>query len=271
MEARVELQPAGRTLSRTLDVAFGNLAIPMVPSPDAVESGRQFTIDAVRERWQAGQCALHALADHLDTTGLSERAAAICAALDSEDAPNAERLHSVFSSRPDLTVEWAKRSIDPTRGGLEEAIGQSRPDLDPRQVDSILRLTILPGLVIWSDQICAEVYDGLWPHGLCPICGSGPAFAESRGLEQGRHARCDRCASSWPLLHLLCPYCGNTDHRTLRYVYIERDRERAKLSICECCGGKLKVISTIAPLSPPAIFVAELELVDLDWVNETDG
>ena len=42
--------------------------------------------------------------------------------------------------------------------------------------------------------------------------------AELVGPEKKRHLRCVRCGSDWTWLVLLCPYCGNDDHRTLRVL-----------------------------------------------------
>ena len=63
---------------------------------------------------------------------------------------------------------------------------------------------------------CAALTDiDKWDRGYCPVCGAWPALAELVGAEKRRVLRCGRCGTWWSWLVLLCPYCGNDDHRTL--------------------------------------------------------
>ena len=64
------------------------------------------------------------------------------------------------------------------------------------------------------------------------------------------------------------PTCGRTDHRILRYLFAEEDQGRFRLAICDACGGRLKVITTLAPLSPPGLVVAEFTMLYLDLIEE---
>jgi len=140
--------------------------------------------------------------------------------------------------------------------------------LEPALVESVLRLVLLPGLADWSQQVCVQLTEGIWPSGQCPICGSGPALAESRGLEQRRRLRCDRCAADWPGEHFRCPFCCESDHRALRYTFVPGEQDRYRLSICDRCGGRIKIIATLAPLSPPGLLVAELAAIHLDLIDD---
>jgi hypothetical protein len=47
-------------------------------------------------------------------------------------------------------------------------------------------------------------------------------------------------------------------------VFVEGQAGRYRLSICETCQGRLKVVSTIAPLSPPGMLVTELAMLHLE-------
>lgn len=267
--ARPELEPAGLALARGLEAAFGRPAAPLIPAADRDVGETTFSIESIRASWHDGRPALVDLMDSLDGTALADRALTICAAIRTDDSPAAGRLLFAIKQQPQRVFDWIKLSLEPGAGSLEQAVVNCRLDLDAAQVASVLRLTMLPALAEWSQRVCSELTDGTWSHGICPICGSGPALAESRGLEQRRHLRCDRCAADWPWQHFLCPFCGTSDHRSLRYVFLDGEQDRARLAICDRCGGRLKVISTIGPLSPPGLLVAELDLIYLDLIGDS--
>ena len=60
--------------------------------------------------------------------------------------------------------------------------------------------------------------------------------------------------------------CGEADSRALRSTYVEGEGDRFRLACCDRCGFALKVVSTLAPLSPPGLLVTELATVHLDMI-----
>ena len=89
-------------------------------------------------------------------------------------------------------------------------------------------------------------------------------MAESRGLEQRRRLRCGLCAADWEGERLRCPFCNETDHRKLSFVAVEGEQDRFRIALCDSCGGTLKVVATLAPISAPGLLVAELATTHLD-------
>jgi FdhE protein len=131
---------------------------------------------------------------------------------------------------------------------------------------SVLRLALLPALARFAEPL-APLFLGIsWTRGDCPNCGQIGTLAESRGLEQRRFLRCGLCAGEWPGDRLRCSFCGETDPQALHYRFVEGDRDRHRLALCDRCGGGLKVVSTLMPLSPPGMLVAELDTVHLDLI-----
>src|SRR5205823_506094 len=108
----------------------------------------------------------------------------------------------------------------------------------------------------------------VWSRGECPNCGSPPGLAESRGLEQRRYWRCGLCAADWPGERLRCPFCGQTDHRNLHYRFVEGEQGRHRLALCDTCGGRLRVVATLAPVSAPGLLVVELATAHLEPADE---
>jgi FdhE protein len=265
--ARPELESAGRVLARVLEAAFGEPARPLVPGLEEDFDESDGWLDPIRSAWEKGEPALPGLALALEGSNLAERALAVCAAIGSDGSPPADRLHRVIEREPERVFDWVKLALRLGDGSLAQAACECKHDLDPIQVESVLRLSVLPTLAEVSHRICARLPEGAWRHGTCPVCGSGPALAESRGLEQRRHLRCDRCAADWPCQHFVCASCGTSDHHSLRYAFVEGEQDRYRLAICDACGGRLKIIATIVPLSPPGLLVAELAAIHLDFLG----
>jgi FdhE protein len=114
-----------------------------------------------------------------------------------------------------------------------------------------------------------------WAHGWCPVCGSWPAFAEARGLENARRLRCARCAADWPTAWLRCPYCGEDDHMRLGSLVVTLDQERdpaasglarvaTSIDTCGRCRGYLKTMTTLGPTPADDLGLIDLATVELD-------
>ena len=265
--ARPELATAGQTLERVLDAMFAAPSIPLlITEHDNGASAIVGSLDACRSAWQNGRPAIEPLTSIIDFSDLAARARAICMAISADDCEAAARLASMTGRTTEQLGEWFRLVLENDVGKLESSVWSRDPQLDPAQVASVLRLAMLPALAGWSRAVGAELKPGEWPFGHCPICGSPPALAESRGLEQERHLRCDRCAADWPWQHFQCCYCLTTDHRALRYLFVDGEHDRRRLVVCDRCGGRLKVLSTIGALSPPGLLVAQLDLIDLDLI-----
>jgi len=90
-----------------------------------------------------------------------------------------------------------------------------RLGLDAPAFAQLLQLAVQPALWQAVDQLSVLTDIDRWDRGYCPVCGAWPALAELVGPERRRVLRCTRCGVGWSWLVLLCPYCGNDDHRTL--------------------------------------------------------
>ena len=140
----------------------------------------------------------------------------------------------------------------------------------------LLELALQP--VLWEAAArCATLTDvDRWDRGYCPVCGSWPALAELVGAEKRRVLRCGRCGTSWSWLVLLCPYCGNDDHRTLGTLTPEdvrpgsasptsgESRSRDRVDVCERCHGYVKSIATFHSVPTPRLAAEDAGTVHLD-------
>jgi FdhE protein len=137
----------------------------------------------------------------------------------------------------------------------------------------LVELALQP--VLWAAAArCAALTDiDRWDRGYCPVCGAWPALAELVGAEKRRVLRCGRCGTWWSWLVLLCPYCGNDDHRTLGTLIPEdpatasasgESRSKHRVDTCEHCHGYLKSIATFTSVPTPRLAAEDAATVDLD-------
>ena len=134
--------------------------------------------------------------------------------------------------------------------------------VDAEALARLLELALQPVLWVAAER-CAALTDlDRWDRGYCPVCGSWPVLAELVGAERRRVLRCGRCGTGWSWLVLLCPYCGNDDHRTLGTLAQPDSADR--VDTCERCHGYIKAIATYA--SHPAVRLAaeDVATVHLD-------
>jgi FdhE protein len=255
---RPELTTAGRSLAACLRAAFSEPPTESVPAPDP---------EPIRAAWREGVPAFRSAPPSLDRAGLNARALAVCEALRAEN-PSASPLHTALRrGRADLLAGW-----DAVRDGSPQAIEAqaTASGLNPSLLGSVLRLALLPALARLAEALAPIRAEFPWSRGLCPNCGQEPVFAESRGLEQRRFLRCGLCAAEWPGDRFRCPFCGEINSHSLPYRFVEGEQNHYRLALCNGCGSSLKVVSTLVPISPPGLLVAELATIHLDLIAERD-
>jgi hypothetical protein len=266
IEARPELAEPGEMVARIVRAAFSIAGSPE-PSLRPGEEGTDFLIERIREGWDEGVTAVRVVRPALDPSRLTRRADAIARCSDPGFVP-AGRFRELTAKEPGKVAELAMTLLMDGDQGLEASLGTLV--IEPGYGTSVLRLVLLGELGDWSARICSHLGDTSWPRGDCPVCGAWPALGESRGLEQRRFLRCDHCGAGWPGNRLQCPFCGQSAHHALHYLYSEGEQDRYRLALCDGCEGRIKLIATLAPLSPPALVVAQLAMVHLDLIGPQD-
>jgi FdhE protein len=141
---------------------------------------------------------------------------------------------------------------------------------DAHRLAATMQLVAMPVLLAARARLAAEVPRG-WGRGYCPVCGAWPAFAEVRGLERQRRARCGRCACDWRFDALHCPYCDERDHGQLTGLVVEGEEETRRVDTCKQCNGYLKALATLMAVPDEQVPIVDLESVELDLVATERG
>ena len=247
---RPELAEPARTLAIVLKLAFSG----------AKSAGATSSKDAYPLAWAEGRPAFQVFPPTLDSTEISDRAVSIVSALWPAN-PTASRCLSALERGEIDVAACAFRML---RGEFAvDAVGLEELGIEAEFFRSVLRFGLLPSLAEITKTSTAPTE---WPSASCPYCGSQAALAESRGLETSRFLRCGLCAGDWPAPRLGCPECGERDSDRCRILFVEGEENARRLVLCESCGLRLKVVSTLRPLSPPSIAVVELEAIHLDFL-----
>lgn len=85
-----------------------------------------------------------------------------------------------------------------------------------------------------------EVEKG-WIHGDCPTCGEKPVmgFLKRTGRGRERFLSCCHCGTSWSYKRVGCPYCGNSDPKTLGVIDVEEEGD-IRIDVCNNCDSYIK-------------------------------
>lgn len=138
-----------------------------------------------------------------------------------------------------------------------EALSEAARELDvnDRALSFFAYNSIKPSL-----QLCAEhlqTYldaERTWEKGYCPVCGTSPVIS-ILGSSGERQLVCGFCWHHWKAQRLACPFCGNTDSKTLSYFFSESEKG-CRVYVCEHCRKYLKCVDS-REIGRPV--VAELE------------
>ncbi len=134
---------------------------------------------------------------------------------------------------------------------------------DAAALGAVAQLAARPLLQACGRRLGGHVPAG-WAHGYCPICGAWPVLAETRGIERARRLRCARCGGDWAFPVLLCPFCGERDHRRQGSLVPEGEEDLRKVDTCRSCRGYVKTVTTLVPIPPPEVLVQDLATLELD-------
>lgn len=244
--------------------------LPALFADPSDEKTPPITAESAQAKLTGGMPLLRGESLSLDTGAFQRRWRAVCTAVQRHQNPEGGKAVAEALERRRL---GPAEMVTAVLAGHPEVIHQRADELglEAPLTTAVLGLVLFPALAR-INGVLAPVRDGkAWHHGHCPTCGSWPLLGEFRGLEQTRFLRCGLCASEWEFPRLLCPYCGERDHRQLGYFGVEGEESRWRAAVCESCRGYVKMVSSLAALSAPALLVANVATLHLDLAAADRG
>ncbi|NWF75152.1 MAG: formate dehydrogenase accessory protein FdhE [Nitrospirae bacterium] len=134
--------------------------------------------------------------------------------------------------------------------------------------------SINPVLEAYADRIKGYVEQDSWRKGYCPVCGSEPLMGKIKnveGVEGAKFLICSSCGFEWRFDRILCPFCGNGDHKKLRHFYIEKEGKGYRVDVCDICKKYIKTIDLRELKIDVIPHVEDIGTIHLDIIAQNEG
>jgi FdhE protein len=132
-------------------------------------------------------------------------------------------------------------------------------------------------LELYAERLKGKLNLEDWLEGNCPVCGSYPSIEKLRREDGKRILRCSFCGTEWPFKRIMCPFCGNEDHDTLRYFLVEGDapikKDAFRVDVCDKCKKYIKTLDErkLPESERPDLYLENLNTLYLDVLAQRDG
>jgi len=142
-------------------------------------------------------------------------------------------------------------------------------DIDKTILKFLVHSSIQPSLAANVERLKDRVDEKNWLKGYCPICGSLPQISELKG-EGKRYLLCSFCGFQWPVERLKCPFCENSEHEKLHYLYAE-GKEAYRVDLCDNCSRYIKTVDSRKLGYEPDLDLEDITTVHLDILASEKG
>jgi FdhE protein len=142
-------------------------------------------------------------------------------------------------------------------------------DIDKTILKFLIHSGIQPSLEANVGRLKDQVDHKNWLKGYCPICGSLPQISELNG-EGNRYLLCSFCGLRWPVERLKCPFCENSEHDKLHYLYAE-GQESCRIDLCDNCNHYIKTVDSRKLGCEPDLELEDITSLHLDILATDKG
>ena len=134
--------------------------------------------------------------------------------------------------------------------------------IDKKTLAFIAYSSIKPSVALCAEQLSTYLEKDLpTEKGYCPICGNLPGLSTLR-QEGRRFLHCSFCWHEWISRRVYCPFCDNTDSKSIHYFFSEEEKDY-RMYVCDRCKKYLKTVDARKAdrwLYPPLEQVSSLHL-----------
>jgi len=212
--------------------------------------------EAIQQRMDEGQ-ALVAASEFTFDLHLLQNTFREVAALFGEYASLFDNPPEEFSKLAEVVITsdsvkaWYEGTPLPSTEGISQAL-----------LKELIHAATKPFLTGYAGALIDSVEQERWRRGYCPICGGNPDFSFLSRDNGSRWLVCSRCDTEWLFQRLKCPYCNNTDQKTLSYY--AGDEGPYRLYVCDNCKHYLKTIDMRAAGLDTLIPLERLITLEID-------
>ncbi len=232
--------------------------------------------ESIQKRAKEGRPLLAREKIELDGKLSEELLGILCPILEKYQAFTPSEIQDLMQKREKMDITRLTRSV---------LIG------DPQEIKSLAnQLNLNPDLLLFLGlnlvqtffEVFAEKFQDKidresWLKGNCPLCGSLPAMEKLRREDGKRILWCSLCGTQWHYKRIMCPFCGNEDHNTLRYFFTEGDSSSDKgpfrVDVCDKCKKYIKTIDErkMPENETPDFSKENINTLYLDILAQKDG
>lgn len=189
---------------------------------------------------------------------------------------------AALGHRLEVDASWASKCLRAVALGDAEAL-QSAAALAGVTPDFLLlalRTAYAPCIAAHKEAMVSLAPVDLWRRPYCPVCGSDPdlavlvnnpdpsEFLVSKGGEVWHH--CPTCTHRWRFVRMVCPGCGNQDHKTMNRFSVPGS-PREYIYSCDACRQYLPCLDLVERADAIDFDQAALQTVHLDAAAQARG
>jgi len=192
---------------------------------------------------------------------------------DEKIAVEAKRISQALRKKEIDLQELFKKLVEGDKEYLDSISGKA--GLNKWLLTFLAESSINPLLEAYAEKLKGYVAQESWLRNYCPVCGSAPVSGELRNVEKlegvVRFLVCSSCSFKWRFTRLSCPFCGNNDHKKLRYFNTEADGKGYRVEVCEECKKYIKTIDTTVVGEAVVPLVEDMATLHLDIIAQKEG
>lgn len=133
-----------------------------------------------------------------------------------------------------------------------------------------LHQLLVPFFQTEAEKYHSSIEESGWKKGGCPFCGSAARYIRLHKDDGRRMLYCPLCRTEWRFMRMACPFCYNTDPKTLRHFYIGKDKNH-RVDICDKCKRYIKTTNERNSGMPTYAMVEDVVTIPYDFVAEREG
>jgi FdhE protein len=249
--------------------------LPLLIDVELCAGTLSITPDQARTKMEMGLPLLHDLNLELDGQAVCDLMLRLVRALETADWNSNELKAEARRTRLAIeegTLDFGSMLPDIVAGRKDLLMSSAESlQLDCDLIWTLSQNALKPALRAWSQQLTPLAEGVTWDKGFCFVCGAGATLGEFQGNNMVKHLRCGQCGADWLFHRVQCMYCGNEDHKTLGYLYVENQPDKMRTEVCDKCRGYLKVIPAFSPTPAEILQVEDLATLHLDYIAQKRG
>ncbi|MDH7576330.1 MAG: formate dehydrogenase accessory protein FdhE [Bacillota bacterium] len=224
------------------------------------------TQEEIYQHLSQGETIVSFYLPKIDSHLLSELRQEICCLISKhrpEKAGQIEKINGYLSDYPHIYKDFLQKeqALPIPQGMLSE---------ENELLNFVVYQTMRPFLQKFASQTHSFIQADRWLRDYCPVCGEKPTFSYLRREDGKRVLVCPLCATEWNYRYLVCTWCGNQEHQSLKFFEVI-DVTGYEVYVCEKCRGYLKTFNEKKGTNHDDWLLEDIKTLMLDMIAFREG